>query len=286
MRRLASGGTMFVALVPALMAAPAVAVAQESGCPLGGTCVPAPEPVELPEPAAQWRASIEYGHVQFVESATSIDPWHTVSAEIARRGSGATVIGRANWARRFGEDGVQIEMDAYPRISPRFYAYLNAGFSGADIFPDYRLGGELYANTGAGTEASLGIRRLEFGVTGVTIYTGSAGIYRGNWYVSARPFVTPKDEGTSVSGILLVRRYFATAESYATLLVGAGSAPTEAPLEFEVRRADTRRIGAYGRTPLGGRLGLRWSAHYEHEELTRQDDRGRVSVGLGLETRL
>lgn len=282
MRRIARGGTMLAALAVAAAPAPA----QETGCPPGGTCVPAPAPAAQPERAAEWRASIEYGHVQFVESATSIDPWHTVTAEAGRRGRGGTVIGRANWARRFGEEGVQVEMDAYPRISQRFYAYLNAGWSGADIFPEYRLGAELYANTGAGTEASLGVRRLEFAETGVTIYTGSAGIYRGNWYVSARPFVTPKDEGTSVSGILLARRYFSTAESYATLIVGAGSAPTEAPLEFEVQRAGTRRIGAYGRTPLGGALGLRWSAHYEHEELTRQDDRGRVSVGLGLETRL
>ena len=284
MRRFTRGGTMLAWL--ALMAAPDVASAQETGCPPGGTCTPTPAPASQPQEAAEWRASLEYGHVRFVESATSLDPWHAVTAEAARKGRGATVIGRASWARRFGEDGVQIEMDAYPRLSPRFYAYLNAGWSRADIFPEYRLGAELYASTGAGTEASLGIRRLEFAETGVTIYTGSAAVYRGNWYVSARPFITPKNGGTSVSGILLARRYFSTAESYATLIVGAGSAPTESPLEFELQRASTRRIGAYGRTPLGGPLGLRWSAHYEHEELTRQDDRGRISFGLGLDTRL
>lgn len=78
--------------------------------------------------------------------------------------------------------------------------------------------------------------------------------------------MTPRDDGTSVSGSLLARRYFSSADSYATLVVGAGTAPTEAP--------------------LGGGLGVRWSTGYEHEALRETADRDRISFSLGLDTRL
>lgn len=260
-----------------LLAAPAGA--QEAGCEAGTACA-VPPPAE--ETATVNRASLEYGITHF-DGPT--EPWHTVSAELSRKTRAATLVARATVAERFGRRGEQFEVDAYPRISPRFYGYLNAGWSPSEIFPELRLGAELYANAGGGTELSAGARRLEFATQGVTILTGSVGRYAGNYYFSARPYVTPRDEGTSYSGTLLARRYFATADSYATLTVGAGSAPTEGAQEFELDRVSSRRVGVFGRTPLGRGVGVRWSAGYEREELTPAVDRGRVTAGLGLEKR-
>jgi len=277
-----SRGWIARAAAAALCLAPAAARGQEDACPAGETCAPVPAPAAA-EPAVQWRAGVEYGYVHFAEDA--LDPWHTVSADLSAKFRPATVIGRTTWARRFDQDGVQLELDAYPRIAEGMYAYLNAGWSDAEIFPRLRLGAEVYASPGGGTEVSLGARRLEFEDKGVTIYTGSAGLYRGNWYFSARPYVTPRDDDWSVSGSLLARRYFSSAESYATLVVGAGTAPSESPLEFELARTNTRRVGAYGRTPLRPGLGARWSLGYEHEELSAVQERDRLSVSVGLETR-
>lgn len=263
----------------ALALLPAAAHAQEAGCEAGPGCA-IPRPTE--ETPAVNRVSLEYGITSF-DGPT--EPWHTVSAELSRKTRVATLVGRATVAERFGKRGEQFEVDAYPRISQRFYGYLNAGWSPSEIFPELRLGAELYANAGGGTELSAGARRLEFADKGVTILTGSVGRYAGNYYFSARPYVTPRDEGTSYSGTLLARRYFSTADSYATLTVGAGTAPTESAQEFELDRVSSRRVGAYGRTPVGRGLGVRWSAGWEHEELTPTVDRARVTGGLGLEMR-
>lgn len=278
---IAGRGSAALLLVMMLVCRPAGA--QEPACTTGTACVRTPEP---PTDAVEWRAGIEYGHVRFDGGAASIDPWHTTSAEISRKDPGATLIARANWARRFGQQGVQVEMDAYPHIAPGTYAYLNAGYSAASIFPIARIGAEIYTSPASGTEASLGMRHLEFESARATIFTGSVGMYRGNYYFSARPYVTPRDEGTSLSGSVLARRYFASADSYATLILGAGTAPVEAPLEFELQRANSYRAGLYGKTPIGGGLGLRWSAGYEHESLSETEDRDRVSFSLGLDARL
>lgn len=271
-----TAGLMLLALLPV-----APAGAQEAGCVAGAGCA-APAPAE--ESTTVNRASLEYG-ITYFDGRTAPEPWHTASAELSRRTRAVTLVARATVAERFGRRGEQFEVDAYPRISPRFYGYLNAGWSPSEIFPELRLGAELYANAGGGIELSAGARRLEFATRGVTILTGSVGRYAGNYYFSARPYVTPRDEGTSYSGTLLARRYFSGADSYATFTVGAGTAPTEGAQEFELDRVSSRRVGVFGRTPMGRGVGLRWSAGYEHEELTPAVDRGRVSAGLGLEKR-
>lgn len=270
-----------VALLAASILLCPPAAAQETACPVDVGCVRTPEPAAA---AVEWRAGLDYGHVRF--SGADLDPWHTTTAEVSRKDPGVSLIARLNWAQRFGENGVQVEMDAYPRIARGTYAYLNAGYSEASIFPIARIGAEIYTSPASGTEASIGMRHLEFQNARATIFTGSAGLYRGNYYFSARPFITPQDDGTSVSGSLLARRYFSSAESYATLVVGAGTAPTESPLEFELGRANTYRVGLYGKTPLGRGLGVRWSTGYEHESLSDVEDRDRLSFSLGLDARL
>ena len=244
----------------------------------------APTPPDAPsEP--RFTASAEYGYVYFSDSVERTLPWHLRSAELSAKTGRGTLVARVNQAERFGRSGLQVEADAYPRLTRRLYAYLNAGVSGAEIFPERRLGGELYASLPRAVEASLGARRLEFTQTDVTIYTGSLGKYAGNYYVSARPYVTPRDDGTSVSGTLLVRRYFSSAQSYATLVAGAGRAPTDSPLEFELGRTQSYRLGLYGKTPLRERLGVRWAFGWEHEEITVTRDRFRFNVGVGAEAR-
>ncbi|HYW08866.1 MAG TPA: YaiO family outer membrane beta-barrel protein [Longimicrobium sp.] len=224
----------------------------------------------------------EYSYVHLDGGA---DPWHLGTVELSRRSPAVALVARASLAERFGQRGAQGEIDAYPRISERVYAYANVGVSGSDLFPRLRYGGELYGNFARGIEASGGFRRLEFDDEGVTLWTGSVGKYAGNYYASARPFVTRRNGATAVSGTLLARRYFSGPRSFATLVVGAGSAPSEAPLAFELRRTDSQRVGVYGTTPLRGPLAVRWSAGWEREELTAADTRTRISTGIGAEVR-
>lgn len=265
-----------VKLAGALLLA-AVPLAAQVGHEPGDT---APRPAAPVQEAATNRASVEYGYVHLTGGA---DPWHQVAAELSRKTRPLTLVARANFAQRFGESGVQLEADAWPRISERLYGYLNAGWSGAEIFPEWRYGAELYGNAGGGWEASAGFRRLEFADDGVTLLTGSVGRYVGKWYLSARPYVTPGDDETSVSGTVLARRYSGDGRSFATVVAGAGTAPSEAPIRFELQRASTIRAGAYGTAALRQRLGLRWSLGWEREELTKTSDRTRINAGIGAE---
>ncbi len=128
-----------------------------------------------------------------------IDAWQLAALTVGRRTADGSVFARVNYANRFGSSGEQLEVDAYPRLSKNMYAYLNLGYSASDIFPAWRSGAELFASLPEAWEASLGYRQLRFNGTPVTMITGAVGKYVGNYWFSLRPYVRPKDTGTSAS---------------------------------------------------------------------------------------
>lgn len=143
-----------------------------------------------------------------------------------RETKAGTIIPRINYNNRFQTHGIQYEMDFYPKFSKTFYGYLNYGYSESSIFPSHGVGGELYANLPKKIEASAGFRFLDFADTKVTIFTGSIGLYSGNYYMSLRPYITPNPNGsTGVSGNLLVRKYLKDGTNYLGLRAGMGFMP-------------------------------------------------------------
>lgn len=139
---------------------------------------------------------------------------------------------RLNTAQRFGTSGSQIEFDAYPSLYKSAYAYVSYGYSGTDLYPDHRIGFELFQNLPFATEASLGFRHLDFIGSTVTIYTGTIGWYVGNMWLSARTYITPDEEAGAVSRSLTLRGryYFGNSLNFAGFTAGLGYSP-EAQLQ-------------------------------------------------------
>lgn len=155
------------------------------------------------------------------------NPWHLFALSYGRKTKLGTIIFRTNYSRIFGEQGFQYEMDAYPKISDNNYGYLNYGYSQNVLFPRNRFGAEWYHNFPNAFEGSLGVRYLDYSSSGVDIYTATFGKYIGNYWISFRTYVTPDPEGTSVSGFLSARRYFADSEDYIGLRAGYGVSPDD-----------------------------------------------------------
>lgn len=236
------------------------------------------------EPETRSRASLVYGRTQFVTSGTS--PWNVLTGELSTRGRAGTLVGRASLADRFGRSGYQVEADAYPSLAKGVYGYVNLGYSPSVIFPEWRFGAELFGNLPGAWELSAGFRRLLFEQTNVTLLTGSVGRYAGNYWISARPFVTVGhgDRSTTASLQGSVRRYFTDARHYVTLAAGAGAAFSEEVVVQELERLRSARVGVDGKQPLGGRaLRLQWSAGFEREQLPQGRARSRLTGAIGLE---
>lgn len=171
------------------------------------------------------KVSVSYDFINFDKQFNV--PWHLASIDYTRQTSLGSVTARLNYANRFSTGGTQIEIDAYPHISPTFYAYLSGGYSNQiGVFPHYRGGFSLYANLPASFEAEGGFRYLTFG-SSTWIYTASLGKYYKNWWFNFRTFLTPSNSSVSQSYSLHTRYYFGGADDYFTLGLGTGVSPDD-----------------------------------------------------------
>ncbi len=231
---------------------------------------------------AKTKFGLGYGYTD-VDTLSSA--WHGASAQLSRRTGLGSVSLRANWSRRFDSTATQFEIDAYPRIMNGLYAYVNYGYSADRLYPKHRFGGELYANLPKGVELSAGFRRLQFGSSDVTIYTGTVAKYVGNWWISLRPYITPKTEGTSQSYALTVRRYFGNRDTFIGLTAGTGSSPNDIQDVVDLARLDSRKLGMRASWAFTDLFILKLGARYGWEELVRGRERNQFNVALGIERR-
>jgi YaiO family outer membrane protein len=220
--------------------------------------------------------------VSYVDFSGNTDPWRLASASLARRTAAGSLIARVNYANRFATDGVQVEVDAYPRVSKDVYLYLNAGYSGATIFPEWRTGGEAFASLPGAWEASLGFRQLRFGGAPVTLFTGAVGKYLGNYWLSLRPYLRSKSGGLSASAGLTARRYFEDGDHWVGTAVSFGSSPTDRVTPDAVGRTQAFSVSLNGSTGLATRLLATWSLAYDAEELAPGNTRRGTTLTAGL----
>lgn len=182
--------------------------------------------------AQEYRANLNNGQSRNAIGITSsvdiysdaFDPMQYYAFSYRHQSRYGSIIGRVNFNRRFNENGMQYEVDLYPKIAKGLYGYVNIGLSKSFLFPDVRFGAELYKSLPKSFEVSLGIRTLKYDTT-TKIYTGSLGWYTGNSYLAFRPYFTPGETGTSKSGTVTFRKYRSDADNYFGVAVSVGFSP-------------------------------------------------------------
>lgn len=165
--------------------------------------------------------------------------WHVSSFQLAKRNSWGSIIGKVKIGdlisdgESFWSNGLakQFELDAYPRISRKSYAYLSYGYSPDNLFPTHRGGAELYHKLPKKFEISGGIRYMQFDSDGgdknVFIYTASIAKYYRNYWFYFRTYLTPKNSDVSQSYWLGLRRYLRDSKNYIGVDLGTGISPDE-----------------------------------------------------------
>jgi tetratricopeptide (TPR) repeat protein len=120
-----------------------------------------------------------------------ISPWNTFSFYGRTRTKlTGTLIARVTQSSRFDDNGTLFELDAYPSLGKKAYAYLNIGGSSASFFPEFRFGASIYYNLPKAWEIEGGFRYLQFSET-TNIYTASLGKYVSNWWFNLRENLIP-----------------------------------------------------------------------------------------------
>lgn len=185
--------------------------------------------VRLQDFLSKNRIGIKYDYSHFDKQFDNA--WHMLAIDYTRQTNVGSFTARINYANRFAHNGLQYELESYPRFSKTFYAYAAVAYS-ADtfgVFPKWRLGGSLYANLPRAFEAEAGIRYLYFAgdTDGSDFYTLYLGKYYKHFLFGARVYLTPSDVATSQSYNAMVRYYFGGIDDYLNFLVGYGISPDD-----------------------------------------------------------
>lgn len=176
----------------------------------------------LRESMRQWRVSYSHTYEWFGHGSGA---WNQNDLTLGRSTPLGGVSATFSRAERFGLHSNISEINFYPHIRQGTYGYLGFGYSyDGTLFPNYRMGAEIFQSLPHGFEGSLGYRRFGFGEA-TNMATGSLGKYLGNWLIGARFFFTPDELGVTKSVSFSARRYLSHAGDYIGFRVGTGPSP-------------------------------------------------------------
>lgn len=186
---------------------------------------------------------ISYEQTHF--SKQFADDWRVTSIEYGHKTAAATYIGKVNYAQRFGQHGVQFEVQAYPKISRRVYAYLGASYSNNNpVFPSYTTGATVYVGINNGWEIEGGYRQLNFD-DNIWVGTGGVSKYLGNWLFNVTSYVSIHSPSDNQSYFFTAKRFFRDPKEMIWVQLGNGVSPDEKRnVQLNTANLTSRRLNA------------------------------------------
>jgi YaiO family outer membrane protein len=225
---------------------------------------------------------VTYNYVHFDKQFA--DDWHIVGVSYKRATGFGSLIFRTNYANKFADNGVQFELEAYPRLSKMFYMYIGTGYSNhVGLFPKFRTGASLYANLPKSFEGEIGFRQLYFS-DNLFMYTASVGKYYQNFWFNLRTFLTPSDSNISHSYTGTIRYYTKGANDYLGFHFGTGISPEENRnnlLEGSLYKMKTYKAGVDYNFSIQKRNLFSISATYFNQEYQPLQKGNQLDISLG-----
>lgn len=236
----------------------------------------------IQEYTAKNAIGLNYNFVNFDKQFD--DNWHIVALSYKRATPLGSVIFKTNFANKFADNGLQFEVEAYPRLSKIFYLYVAAGYSNnVGIFPKYRSGVSLYANLPHSFEGELGYRQLYFS-DNIWMYTASIGKYYQNLWFNLKTYITPSQENISQSYAGTIRYYTKGANDYVGFLIGTGLSPEENRnnlLDNSIYKLKTFKIGAEYNFSLNRTNLFSLSSTYYNQEFRPNEKGNQIDITVG-----
>jgi YaiO family outer membrane protein len=176
---------------------------------------------------------------------------------------------------------LQFEIDAYPRITNKNYAYFSYAYSPGSYFPQHRAAGELWQVLPAGWAFSAGLNYYYFD-RNIFIALASVEKYIGKYWFSVKGFVYFKDEGPATSFYLNARRYF-NDKNYLQFTLGTGTAPDEPfDMQTNLMRLSAHSIRMAYNVSVTPRIVMRLNTGYSREEYAEEEWRDRFEGGVNF----
>lgn len=176
---------------------------------------------------------------------------------------------------------LQFELEAYPKLTNKNYAYLAYAFSPGHYFPGHRAAAEIWQVLPSGWAASVGLNYYYFD-RNIFIASLSVEKYLGKYWLSLKGYLYIKDNGPTTAAYFNIRRYFSDID-FLQLTLGAGTAPDE-PFDIQT---DLMRLSAYSirlayNVTLTPKIVMRIGTGYSYEEYGERSWRNRFEGNINF----
>ena len=195
-------------------------------------------------------------------------------------------------ADRFQIPGYQFEAEAYPVFSKKMYGYFAYAWSNAAIFPQHRLGAEVFRGLPKAFEVSLGARYLSFvGGISSSILTASVSKYYKSYLFSARPFLIFNGGEVGQTLVLSAKKFLNDDGDVIGIRFGGGMSPDQILFQLgggetgqKLLQLKSRQVGGEVAFNVVEKWKLTGSVDYLFQELAfRLDDFVQsVVIGFGV----
>jgi YaiO family outer membrane protein len=207
-----------------------------------------------------WEAGLGLDHVAWRRGRPA---WWETHGYLRKNTAWGAGIARGSHAERAGSQDDELELELYPGLRAGYVALGVSVSADAALYARSSVSAELFRSVTSRLEASVGWRRFDVGPA-LNIFTGSVGLYQGDYLFGARVHQIVHD-GTSVT--LSARRYLTSQGEYVGARMSVGSTPAEvrSTTDFDVQ--SSRSLGAEAQLLFGARWVLRVQVTGGREEL-------------------
>jgi YaiO family outer membrane protein len=181
----------------------------------------------------------------------------------------------------FSATELQFEIDAYPKLSNKNYAYISYAYSPGSNFPRHRAALEVWQILPHAWSVSAGLNYYYFN-RNIYIALASVEKYAGKYWFSLKGFVYFKDNGPTTSFYLKARRYLKD-QNYLQVTLGTGTAPDEPfDLQSSLMRLSANSVRLSYKVAVTPRLMMLLNAGYSREEYSESIWRNRFEGGVNF----
>jgi YaiO family outer membrane protein len=176
---------------------------------------------------------------------------------------------------------LQMQVEAWPHLTRKNYAYLEYAYSPGSYFPKHRAAFEVWQIISGGWAVSTGLHYYYFD-RNIFIADLAVEKYIGKFWLSGKMYVYFKDSGPTTSFYLYARRYFNDID-YLQLTLSTGTAPDE-PFDItaDLGRLSANGIRLYYNRSFTPKLRIRFGTGYSIEEYAEGAWRNRFEGNINF----
>ena len=143
-----------------------------------------------------------------------------------------TLIGRANYRARNGNNSVKFDLEAYAKHGKRSYSFIGAAVSDQKMFPAFETYYSFYLALAKGYELETGLKFLS--ASTFKIFTPVAGLSKevGNNLITLRNFFTFAEKNRYYGNSFSWKYFLNDDRDHFSLMAGLGNAPDSKNFDF------------------------------------------------------